>query len=73
MLKATTLALARLHVEGCTELTAHPRPRMTRLATAKPKGTRRIPECSTTMNPYVIANVTKPIAEREMQRIAKKN
>ena len=34
MLKATTLALVRL-VIGCTELTAHPRPRVMPLATGK--------------------------------------
>lgn len=33
---ATAFALARSNVTGCTELTAHPRPRKIRLATGKP-------------------------------------
>jgi hypothetical protein len=64
------LALARL-VEGCTELTAHPRPRAIPLATSKATLLMRIPECVAMTIRYVVVNVTKAMPTRVM-RIGRK-
>jgi hypothetical protein len=59
------LALARL-VEGYTELTAHPRPRLIPLATSKTTLLMRIPECVARMIRYVVVNVTKAMPTQVM-------
>src|SRR5581483_8199849 len=65
----TALALVRLLQMGCTELTAHPRPRMIRLATRKHRLLLRVPEWEPIRISYLVGNVTEPVAERLAKKL----
>lgn len=59
--------------KGCTELTAHPRPHMTRLATSKVSSIALIRNEDAIEIRYLVGKVTEAVAKRLVKKLCMRN